>query len=210
MFGTGTQAYWHARLVLQLFPSVKELILVAREANSRATSLMLRLQTEFEQVEVALVTPEQTPVALAEADIVCCCVPSTEPLFEVDDLKDGVHVNAIGSYTPQMQEFPPALIAPSSSKPAPIPRILVDSRSAVAAESGEVIASGIKPEDLIELGDLLTAEGELVKGAIETAGLRKGGRSLFKCVGVGAMDVSLTHLVVRLARELGVGTLVDF
>lgn len=89
-----------------------------------------------------------------------------------------------------MFEFPPSLIAPfpssaaSSSLPL-IPLILVDSRSACLAESGELIASKIAEEDVVEIGGLLDSEGGL-KADEETRGrvgeLRKRGRSLFKCV----------------------------
>lgn len=210
VFGTGAQAYHHARLVLELFPSLTELILVARSASSRATGLLLRIQDEFPNVQSALVTPDQTDVAVREADIICCCVPSTEPVFAAADLKAGVHINAIGSYQPHMAEFPPELISPSAPGGPAIPTILVDVREAVLAEAGEVIASGIAAGSLVELGDVVSQDGEVVEGAVDEFGLRKGGRSLFKCVGVGGMDVAITTLVVQAAREAGIGSYVDF
>lgn len=36
--------------------------------------------------------------------IVYSCVPSTEPVFAVEDLKPNVHITAIGSYQPTMRE----------------------------------------------------------------------------------------------------------
>ncbi len=103
VFGTGAQAYYHARLILDLFPSVTELVFVARSASARATALLLRVQDEYVDLQAALVTPDQTAEAIRTADIICTCVPSTEPLFAIEDLKDGVHINAIGSYQPHMR-----------------------------------------------------------------------------------------------------------
>lgn len=147
------------------------------------------------------------------------CVPSTAPLFSEDDLKARVHINAIGSYTPTMFEFPPTLISASSSgddgTSSRIPTILVDSRAACLHEAGELIAAGIGPEDLIEIGELCDERGQL-KADTETAAkvdrLRRGSRkqTLFKCVGVGSMDVAVTRLVVEAARKRGLGTSVDF
>lgn len=122
---------------------------------------------------------------------------------------------AVGSYTPSMQEFPPTLIAPSppSSDSPHIPTILVDSPSACLSESGELIRSGIAPSSLIPLGSLLTPSGALDSDSAtqeKVKSLREKGRSLFKCVGVGAMDVSIARLVVEEAERRGMGTRVPF
>jgi hypothetical protein len=110
-------------------------------------------------------------------------------LFSLSLPFSSIPPSTVGSYTPSMFEFPPSLIAPSSvpsSSDLPlIPTILVDSRSACLAESGELIASKIAEEDVVEIGGLLDAQGSL-KEDEETKrvlqGLRRRGRSLFKCV----------------------------
>lgn len=106
-----------------------------------------------------------------------------------------------------MQEFPPSLISPSEA--GAIPRILVDSRDACIQESGEIIASGIAPDALVELGQSVDAAGNPVPD-MDRFQLRSSGRSLFKCVGVGAMDVAATALVVELAGKAGIGRTVEF
>lgn len=110
-----------------------------------------------------------------------------------------------------MFEFPPSLLStsPSTSTNPTIPSILVDSRHACLAEAGELVSV---PSDvgLVELGQVVDNEGKAVEGLEEKFGLRKHGRSLFKGVGVGGMDVGITELMVKLARELGVGTTVQF
>ncbi|GAA5862681.1 hypothetical protein JCM8547_003511 [Rhodosporidiobolus lusitaniae] len=215
VFGSGTQAYYHTRLILELFPSVSSATFVVRSITSRSSALVERGRKEFANVQVTVVTAEKVKEVVKKADIVCTCVPSTEPLFEEEDLKENVHINAIGSYTPSMFEFPPSLISPSFSAPSgpKIPTILVDSLQACTSESGELIASGISPSSILELGVLLDGDGE-VKGDDETKGrlreLRRKGRSLFKCVGVGGMDVAITRLVVEEAEKRGVGTRVPF
>ncbi|BGP32448.1 hypothetical protein JCM10296v2_004229 [Rhodotorula toruloides] len=214
VFGSGTQAYYHARLVIQLFPSIKKATIVVRKITSRATDLVERLRTEAPSVEIEVVTGEKASEEVKEADIICTCVPSTEPVFDHNDLKPGVHINAIGSYTPSMQEFPPALVAPFSSSDSPhIPTIFVDSPSACLSESGELIVSRISPSSLVPLGSLLSADGTLSPDSAtqeKLRMLREKGRSLFKCVGVGGMDVSIARLVVEEAEKSGLGTRVPF
>ncbi|KAM0751255.1 NAD(P)-binding protein [Meredithblackwellia eburnea MCA 4105] len=208
-FGSGTQAYYHTRLVLELFPSVVSASVIVRSITERSKALIQKLVSEFSQVEFKLVESKDHESLVQNADIINTCVPSTSPLFKENDLKEGVHINAIGSYTPTMQEFPPSLIAPGSTSSVHIPTILVDSRDACLHEAGELIAAKIPATSLVELGDVVSAEGEAVAD-IEKYGLRRSGRSLFKCVGVGAMDVAITKLVVEMAKTMNIGTEVPY
>ena len=55
----------------------------------------------------------------------------------------------------------------------------------------------------------------LRNGASEDGGEGRGervreGMSLFKCVGLGGMDVAITELIVREATERGMGTRVPY
>ncbi|KAI5476285.1 hypothetical protein MNV49_007922 [Pseudohyphozyma bogoriensis] len=207
VFGTGVQSYYHARLILELFPSLTSVAFVARQATSRSAALVAQVQADFPKVAVTCVLSEQTSSVVKLANIICTCVPSTEPIFEAEDLLPGVHINAIGSYTPKMREFPPSLLSPTSS--ISIPTILVDSRSACLSEAGELIAAGIAASCCIEIGEAVDVAGAKIDG-FEQLGLRKNGRSLFKCVGVGGMDVAITGLVVEMAKSMGVGTAVPY
>ncbi|GAA5883911.1 hypothetical protein JCM3774_003049 [Rhodotorula dairenensis] len=217
IFGSGVQAYHHARLILELFPAITTVKLVVRSRGARADALAKDIASLFPKVDITLEGPDGTADAVRTADIICTCVPSTEPLFAAEDVKAGAHINAIGSYTPAMFEFPPALVAASSapSGPSPrIPHILVDSRSACLAESGELIAAHVTPDRLVELGELfdpLTGVLNVDKDARQLlANLRPNAISLFKCVGIGGMDVAITRLVVEEAEKRGLGTVVPF
>ena len=43
---------------------------------------------------------------VSNSDIVCTVTPSRQPVFDADALQGGTHLNAIGSFTPFMQEIP--------------------------------------------------------------------------------------------------------
>ncbi|GAA5833383.1 hypothetical protein JCM9279_001508 [Rhodotorula babjevae] len=216
IFGSGTQAYYHARLIIELFPSITSATFVVRSVSPRAEALVERMRDEFNKLLVHPVTSDKADEVVKGADIICTCVPSTEPLFSLDALKPGVHINAIGSYTPSMREFPPALVAPSPSSPtAPhIPTLLVDSAPACLAEAGELIAAHVTAPQLVEVGALLDPASGGLRDDDETRArlerLRSEGRSLFKCVGVGGMDVAITRLVVDEAERRGLGARVPF
>jgi alanine dehydrogenase len=137
--------------------------------------------------------------AVSEADIVCTATTSNTPVFADADLKPGVHVSAIGSYLPEMQEVPAETISRAL--------VVVDSRSATLAETGDFLVpmkAGLFGEDHIyaELGEILLG--------------RKAGRqspeqiTYFKSVGVAVQDAMAAQLALQNARKLGLGTEVSF
>lgn len=136
-------------------------------------------------------TPRQ---AVADADVICTATTSAAPVFSHADLKPGVHVNAVGSYQPEVQEIPPETVAAAL--------VVVDSRAAALAETGDLI----QPiRDGLIAPDHVHAElGELVLG-------RKSGRdgdeqiTLFESVGVAAQDAMAARAALAGAERMGLG-----
>ncbi len=137
--------------------------------------------------------------AAGAADIICSATTSLTPVYSDADLKPGVHITAVGSYTPEMQETPAETVKRA--------RVVVDSRTASLAESGDLlqpIRAGMFAEDHIH-ADL----GEVILG-------RKTGRqsaeeiTYFKSVGVAVQDVVAAQLAVDNARKMSLGREVEF
>lgn len=136
--------------------------------------------------------------AVREADIICAATTSPAPVFDDSDLKDGVHINGIGSYTPHMEEIPAETVLRA--------RVVVDSREAALSEAGDVIIplkQGIISEDHI-YGEI----GEVASGKIPA---RESEEELtfFKSVGIAVQDVALASLVFRRSADLGLGREVE-
>jgi ornithine cyclodeaminase len=132
--------------------------------------------------------------AVAQADVVCTATTSSTPVFDGSRLWPGTHINAVGSYTPEMQEVDAQTVRRA--------RVVVDSREAALAEAGDLIVpirQGVITEEHIH-----AEVGEIVAGT-------KPGRTspdeitLFKSVGVAVQDAAAAGLAVRKARELGLG-----
>lgn len=139
-----------------------------------------------------------TQEAVSQADVICCATTSKTPVFEDQHLKPGVHINGVGSYTPEMQEIPPHTVQRSY--------LVVDSRSAAIQEAGDLIQpiqAGLFTEDHIQ-----AEVGEIAAG-------RKPGRrdehqiTVFKSVGVAVQDAAAAHLALENARKLGLGKEVE-
>lgn len=136
--------------------------------------------------------------AVYAADIVHTATTSKTPVFDGSALKRGVHVSAVGSYTPDMQEVDETTITRAF--------VTVDSREACLAEAGDLIIplhNGVITADHIraEIGAILngTAEGRTSPDQI----------TYFKSVGIAAQDAAAAGVILRNAAALDLGTLAD-
>jgi ornithine cyclodeaminase/alanine dehydrogenase-like protein (mu-crystallin family) len=132
------------------------------------------------------------------ADVVCTCTNSREPVLRREWLAPGAHVNAIGAIRPA-RELDAETVAAAT--------LFVDSRESALNESAEYLVAleegAIGPDHIrAELGEVLvgshpgrTSDDEL---------------TLFKSLGLAVEDLAAAELVVRLARERGVGTEIAF
>ncbi|MCC7118911.1 MAG: hypothetical protein IT310_10340 [Anaerolineales bacterium] len=142
----------------------------------------------------------QNPAQAVEtADIICAATTSSTPVFADAEIKRGAHISAIGSYTPEMQEIPAETIQRA--------RVVVDSRSAVLAETGDLLTP--LKAGLITEAHIAAELGEVVLG-------RKPGRqsadeiTYFKSVGVAVQDALAAQTVLKNAQDLGLGQTVKF
>ena len=137
-----------------------------------------------------------TPEALLrEADVVCTCTSAREPVLERGWLKPGAHVNAVGSSVPSARELDEETMAAAT--------LVVDRRESALNEAGDLLLAGF--------GEVrIAAElGEVLEGA-HPGRSRDDELTVFKSLGLGVEDLAAAELVVRKAREQGVGTEVAF
>ncbi len=132
--------------------------------------------------------------AVREADVICTATTARTPVFADADLKIGVHINAVGAFTPEMQEVPEETIQRA--------RLVVDSREACWAEAGDLIIP--RHKGLISESDIYAELGEIA------AGTKRGRESdeeitFFKSVGNAVQDVSVARKVLEEAGRLVLG-----
>jgi ornithine cyclodeaminase len=132
------------------------------------------------------------------ADIICTATTSRTPVFDGRDLKPGAHINAIGSFMPDVQEVDSVTIRRSL--------VVVDSREAALAETGDLIIP-LNAGDIDD--DHIHAElGEIVNG-------QKPGRSdqqqitFYKSVGVAVQDAVAGRIALKNAAAKDLGTIVN-
>ncbi len=136
-----------------------------------------------------------TPAKAARADVVVTATTSEEPVLRGEWLREGVHINGIGSHTPSAREVDTATMLSAG-------KIVVDSREAALEEAGDIIIP-IR-EGAITAGDIHAEIGEVV------AGIRAGRTSeeevtLFKSVGIAVQDAAAAAAAYAGALRRGLG-----
>ncbi|KAI1915026.1 hypothetical protein LOZ53_000636 [Ophidiomyces ophidiicola] len=237
VFGAGRQAYWHIRLALLLrYNDIKRVNIINRSFE-RATDLLRtiyaadhaewRQHVKFSAFSRDFVEYDRLlRESVVKADVIFCCTRSLEPLFPAkiltssDGRRKGRYISAIGSNLPTAAELDPELLA-NIARPnvhhKNLPHgsvIVVDSLETSLQHSGEIVMAGLEPRQLVEVGELL-----MVKDAIEKEANKpdKGlvewiqkGNVVYKCMGLGLMDLVVGQDFIRLAREKKIGATANF
>jgi ornithine cyclodeaminase/alanine dehydrogenase-like protein (mu-crystallin family) len=144
LFGCGAQGRTQMEAVACERDIKKVLVF---DKNKDRADLFIREIHEKHQIEMVYTSDTSL---LREADIICTSTNSTEPLFKKEVLKKGVHINAIGSFQPHMQELDPWILKDA--------KVYVDQIESCLKESGDFIkpiAQGIFQKSIIvgEIGD---------------------------------------------------------
>jgi alanine dehydrogenase len=139
-----------------------------------------------------------TPEKILEADIFCTASSSATPLFDGGLVREGTHINGIGSHTPGTRELDSEIIRRS--------KLIADSREACLKEAGDIMIP-IK-EGAIDEKHIFAELGEVVL-------CHKSGRvneheiTLFKSNGLAIQDTATAKLVYEKAKAAGIGVNVE-
>jgi ornithine cyclodeaminase len=141
--------------------------------------------------------PLEITETLSTADCIVTATNTNTPIFEGSSmLPSGCHINGIGSYTPEMQEVPVRVVDRCN--------ILIDTPE--ARNVGDL--KNIAPQHPVTLlGDALRDPEHWLAHHREKAPMFDC--SFYKAVGTAIQDVVTADMVVKRARELGVGTNID-
>jgi len=178
--GTGVQARTHARAVPRVrdFDEVRIAGRDPAKAEALAAELGARACASFEE-------------AVRGADVVCATTHADQPVVRGEWLAPGAHVTSVG-VNPHGRELAPDVVDGAL--------VVVEQRAAAFAPfpSGANDLDGLRPEDTVEIGEILAGSHPGRESDEQ--------RTVYKSVGIGVMDAAAAALVLRAARERGVGT----
>jgi alanine dehydrogenase len=190
VFGAGPQARTQMEAVRAVRP-IREIRLVSRPTEGARI-----LADELEGVDVQVF--EDPEKAVMGAQVIVTATDSRKPVFPGGAIGEGVHVNAIGAFTPEMAEVDGDLISRA--------KVVVDLRATVMAEAGDLVQA--IEGGAFSLESIHAELGEVVNG--ERTG-RENPReiTLFKSVGNAAQDVAVACRILDAAIGQDVGTLLE-
>lgn len=194
IYGTG----WQARSQLQAVAAVRAIekaVAFGRDVERRRVFCEEMSQLLDLEVHPAK-APQEVP---AEADILITATTAREPVLAGKWLRDGQHINAIGSNMASRREVDEEVIRRAAL-------IVVDSKEQALLECGDLIApisnGATTWERIPELG-------EIVQGRVRG---RSGPKevTLFESQGIAIEDVAVARKVYQLGRARGVGAPLPF
>ncbi|MBX3280133.1 MAG: hypothetical protein KF868_19195 [Acidobacteria bacterium] len=195
LFGAGRQAQTQLAAVCAV-RKIRRVFLYAPHRTS-VDRFISAMSASLPGVE--LIAAATASAAVRDADIVCTATTSKTPVFEGADLKPGVHINAVGSFKPEVREIDAATIARAS-------KIVVDERASALAEAGDLIQA--INEGVLRSEDIYAEIGEIA------AGRRLGRESeseitFFKSVGNAVQDAAAAALLTARAESMNLGVEID-
>lgn len=193
IIGVGRQASYQLEAVCAV-RSVKKVKVFSRTAEKReAWAKEMAAKLEIEVVPV-----ESADEAVHESRIIIAITNSATPVFDGEAVEPGTHINAAGGNSWQRREIDNTTIHRSAL-------VVVDNLEQAKTECGELIHAAeqgvFRWSEAVELKHVVS--GHFAR-PFDTA------VTLFESQGLGIEDVACCAVVIRKARELGIGTELPF
>ena len=198
LFGTGGQAVTQLEAVLTV-RKIEE-VRVFDIFQDRAKEFAKKMSEKFsKKFNVKIIAAESSDKAIENADIITTVTTSKKPVFDASKVKKNVHINGVGSYTPDMQEIPEDILVKAN-------KIYVDTRDGAINESGDLITP-IK-KGLIKKEKINGELGEVINGQIKGRE-NDDEMTFFKTTGSAVLDLVAAQKIYEMAKTKGVGQIVD-
>ncbi|UXR44499.1 ornithine cyclodeaminase family protein [Staphylococcus simulans] len=177
MIGTGGMAYEQFLGNIEVRPI--DTVLLYNRTTEKAQDFKTRILKDYPNLNVQVL--EDVSKLVKQADIINCQTPSTQPVFNAEDVQPGTHINGIGSYQPDMKELDANIFTQAES-------VVVDDLEGAKEESGELIeANENKTFTFEEINDelkTLSQQGTLYRKNNDAI-------TVFKCVGAAYFDLAV-------------------
>jgi ornithine cyclodeaminase len=174
IFGTGVQAESHLR-ALPLVRPFRE-ILVWGQSPERTRDFAGRMSEELGR---AIVSVADGPEAAGRADVICTVTSSAQPILLSEWVRDGTHINLVGSSMLGPVEVDSALVARA--------RYVADYRPGVLAQGAELAAA--RHAGLVDDSHVIAEIGEVFANRVR-ARENDGQVTIYKSLGHVVQDLA--------------------
>lgn len=192
VLGSGVQAEYHIEAMTEV--AEIERVFISSRTEESASRLAERIRSRF-GIKCEASSAERVA---SESDLICACTSASSPLFTGSLIRQGAHINAVGSFTPMTRELDTVTVARS--------RVIIDEESAAGREAGDIlipISEGAITRDHIK-GTLADVVSGKVAGRVSTEEI-----TLFKSCGLAIEDLVTAQLAYWRAAKSGAGVNVE-
>jgi ornithine cyclodeaminase/alanine dehydrogenase len=189
IFGAGVQAkmqLWAVKLARDIAKAY-----VYDISDEAVDKFIIELSGKLDLEIIKATSPDQI---LEQSDIICTATSSPTPIFNGNKIREGIHINGIGSHTPKARELDTTIIKRS--------KLIADSYDACLKEAGDImipIEEGAIGKDhmFADLGEVITGKKPARENDTEI--------TLFKSNGLAIQDAATAKLVYDMAKAAGIG-----
>ncbi|GHC76285.1 ornithine cyclodeaminase [Pseudorhodoferax aquiterrae] len=176
LFGTGVQARAHLAEALRVLPALEQVRYCTHRGQPDAA-----FEAMFAD-RCALQFAPDADAAVAASDVVVTATPASGPLFGLDAVRPGTHVNAVGADTRGKRELPEGLLARAL--------LVVDDRTQARALGEAQWAPDVPCTEIGALPALPRAPDAI---------------TVFDLTGLALQDLAVARLVLARAEAQGLG-----
>jgi len=194
IIGSGVQARSPLSALSQVRPLAR--CRIASRHFEHAQKFAEEMRPDF---SFALEPVETVEQALEGADLIVTATAAAEPIVRREWVSAGAHLNLVGSSTPGAREVDSETIAAAS--------LFVDRRESTINEAGDYLLA--VRDGVIGPNHIRAEIGEVLKGD-QPGRTSPEEITLFKSLGLGIEDLFAAEYLYRSAKELNVGTWVEF
>jgi len=192
LIGAGTQGF-HQALFACVIRNITE-VAVFDPYHPDLPAFIEKLQKNLPQVTLSI--KKEAKSLVQESEVIITATTSLQPVIPEDACMKGKHFIGIGSYTPEMREFPDTLFEN-------LENVIIDTEHAMT-ESGDI---RIPLENNMITNKNIFRLGQLINGSKQ---LDVNRTTFFKTTGMALFDLMAAQMVYEKATEKGLGTIVDF
>ncbi len=185
LLGYGEQAATHLHALKTVRPLRR--VRVWGRSPERAAAFARRMTLEA-GVEVVAVPSARE--AVADADVICTLTAAKEPILESAWVRDGTHLNVVGSSYPGPVEIDSALVVRA--------RFVADSREGILQQGAEFLVA--KAAGLVTDAHVVAEIGEVLSGAIVGRQSREQ-VTLYKSIGHIVQDLASVQALYETAQR---------
>ena len=189
VIGSGLQAKAQVEAICAVRPITKVKVYTRTAENREPFAAELRDDLELDAVAV-----ETGEECITGSDVIVTATGSRDPVFAAEWLSPGAHINAIGATTPGRREIDEATVGRCDV-------VVVESVAQAKVECGELMVAEDRGQfqwsQAVEMRHLVTG----------LAGQRPSREAitLFNGLGVAMEDTAAAGVVLRKAKDLGIG-----